>query len=111
MRCYPYRCVCGNEFDVYKNLSDIDKIEICQECGHNCTKDNRVIARTTFYGADDWNSAEYNPAFGKHVTKREARLEAKRRGMEEVGNEDLKKYHKHIDQENEKRRKARWDKV
>ena len=108
---YPYRCVCGKEFEVIKSSKNIDDIEICPECGHNCTKAERYISRTHFYGADDWNSLEYNPAFGKALTKRQAKQEAKRRGMIEVGNESLNDYHKELERDNEKRRQAAWDKV
>jgi hypothetical protein len=38
-------------------------------------------------------------------------MEANQRGMIEVGNEDLNKYHAEIDHYNEQKRKARWDKV
>ena len=108
---YPYRCDCGEEFEIVKAVKYIDDIEICPACGHNCTKEHRYIDRTHFYGADDWNSLEYNPAFGKAVTKQEAKREAARRGMIEVGNEDINKYHAEIDRSNEQKRKARWDKV
>ena len=108
---YPYRCVCGKEFEVIKSSKNIDDIEICPECGHNCTKAERYISRTHFYGASDWDSLDYNPAFGKAVTKKQAKAEAKRRGMIEVGNEDLSKYHKELDRDNERRRQEKWDKL
>ena len=108
---YPYRCTCGNEFEAIKAAKNIDDIEVCPDCGHNCTKENRYIDRTHFYGASDWNSLEYNPAFGKAVTRSEAKKEASRRGMIEVGNEDLNKYHAEIDKDNQKKRQARWDKL
>ena len=39
---YPYRCTCGKEFEVIKHSKNIDDIEICPECGHNCT-DYRMV--------------------------------------------------------------------
>ena len=109
---YPYRCACGKEFEVIKHSKNIDDIEICPECGHNCTKENRYIGRTHFYGADDWDKASYNPAFGKVIlNKKHAAAEAKARGMIEIGNEDLNKYNAELDKDNQKKRQARWDKV
>lgn len=108
---YPYRCPCGKEFEVTKSSKNIDDIEVCPECGHNCTKAQRYISRTHFYGADDWDSMDYQPAFGKPMTKRQAKAEAKRRGMIEVGNESMSKYHADLAKDNERKRNDRWDKV
>jgi len=108
---YPYRCECGEEFEVIKFTKEIDRVENCPKCGHNCDSSHRYISRTHFYGADDWNSAEYNPAFGKHLTPKQAKAEAKSRGMIEVGNEDFNKYHKHLDDANQRRRDSKWSKV
>jgi len=109
---YPYRCDCGKEFEVIKSSKKIDDIEVCPECGHNCTKANRYLSRGYFYGASDWDNAAYNPAFGKVIrNKLHAKQEAKARGMIEVGNEDMNKYHAELDKDNEKKRQARWDKV
>jgi hypothetical protein len=109
---YPYRCDCKKEFTVYKSSKDIDRVEICPNCGHNCTKDHRYLGRGSFYGADDWNKAEFNPAFGKVIRNKKHRdQEAKAAGMIEVGNEDMGKYGKKLDADNEAKRQARWDKV
>ena len=108
---YPYRCTCGHEFEVIKFAKEIDRVESCPKCGHNCDSSNRYISRTHFYGADDWNAAEFNPAFGEHLTPKQAKAKAKQMGLEEMGNENINKFHKHIDKNNQKRRDNRWAKV
>lgn len=98
---YPYRCTtCEHEFEVVKRVADIDSAEQCPECN---SVSERYIGRTHFYGADDWNKQEYNPAFGKSLTPQQARKEAKKRGMIEVGNENPDKIHKHFEKEREKK--------
>jgi len=109
---YPYRCKCGHEFEVYKHHTNIDRIETCPECEYNCTKENRYLGRGSFYGADDWDKAEYNPAFGKVIrNKKHRNAEAKARGMEEVGNADMNKYGKELDAAREKKIDESWEKV
>jgi len=97
MRCYPYECnKCRKEWDVYKPLADIDRKEVCLCCGSDDTI--RRIALTNFFGADDWDKAEYNPAFGKVIRNRKHRdAEAKARGMIEIGNEKTEDIHKSAD--------------
>ena len=109
---YPYRCPCGNEFEVIKHSKNIDDVEKCPDCKHNCTKENRYISRGSFYGAADWDNAEYNPALGCVTKNAKHRAQiAKSKGLEEVGNADLNKYHKELDAANQQRRDDRWDKV
>ena len=109
---YPYRCECGKEFNVIKSSKIIDRVEKCPHCGHNCTKENRFISRTHFYGADDWDKAEYNPAFGKVIRNKKHRdAEAKRLGLEEVGNAEMEKYGKELEDARNKRIDESWEKV
>lgn len=88
MPTYPYKCSnndCGVEFDVVKSVAEIDQIEHCDKCG---ATGNRFIGRTHFYGASDWDKAEYNPGLGCVVRNASHRREvAKRLGVEEVGND------------------------
>lgn len=70
------------------------------------------MSRTHFYGASDWDKAEYNPAFGKIIKNRKHReQEAKARGMVEVGSEDVEKIHDHYDKQLQKQLDDSWDKV
>ena len=109
---YPYRCNCGKEFEVIKSSKIIDRVEKCPHCGHNCTKENRFISRTHFYGASDWDNAEWNPAFGKVIRNKKHRdAEAKRLGLEEVGNTDLSKYHKGLDDDRAKKLDDSYEKA
>lgn len=109
---YPYRCPepnCAKEFDVIKSVADIDLVENCPQCG---TQAERFIATTHFYGASDWDKAEYNPAFGKVVRNGKERKElARRHGMEEIGNEPVDKIHDHFDKQRERKRQERWESV
>ena len=88
---YEYGCLtCKHEFDIIKSVSMIDDPEACPKCGDLRTE--RYISRTSFYGASDWDKAEYNPGLGvitrgrKHAAKI-----AKERGLIEVGNESAEK--------------------
>lgn len=88
---YPYRCLqCNHEFEVIKPVAHLNDQELCPGCGAN--KVERYISTTHFYGAGDWDKAEYNPAFGKVIKNSKHRAqEAKARGWLEVGNEDYDK--------------------
>lgn len=108
---YPYQCkACDHAFEVIKPIAAIDNPESCPKC--SSPDSQRYIARTHFYGASDWDRAEYNPAFGKIVRNAQHRKElAKRHGMEEVGNEPVESLHKHYDTERERRIDESWAKV
>lgn len=88
MPTYPYRCTsatCDHVFDVVKSLSEIDRPETCEKCSTAC---ERFIGNTSFYGASDWDKAEYNPGLGC-VTRNSLHRKqiAKERGLHEVGND------------------------
>lgn len=103
MPYYPYECQdCAHEFEVVKSIVRIEDMEHCPICGSIA---NRYIAKTGgFIGASDWDTAHYNPAFGKvFKSNAEMRKEAKRRGWDEVGNEAPEKIHKHFDESRQKR--------
>lgn len=94
---YPYECPeCDFDFEITKSVKEIDDPEHCPACNSIA---ERYIAKTGgFIGASDWDTAHYNPAFGKVMkSNAEARKEAKRLGMEEVGNEPVEKIHKKFD--------------
>lgn len=106
---YPYRCAnCAREWDVVKAVADIDRDEPC-DCGELGT---RYIARTHFYGASDWDSAEFNHGLGCVVRNGRHRRElAKSMGLEEIGNERVEKIHDHYDSLRADKRKKRWESV
>ncbi len=108
---YSYGCKdCRKEFDVIKSVRNIDDIECCPGCGSDKTE--RYISRTSFYGAGGWDSAEYNPAFGKVIRNPQHRAaEAKARGWEEIGNEDPDKIHKADEAREDKMIEDSWSKV
>jgi putative FmdB family regulatory protein len=94
---YPYKCpLCKSEFEVIKSVKDIDNLEECPSCD---TISNREISRFQAIdktAAADWNNKEWNPALGKAVTPIEAKKEAKRKGLIEMGNECPDKAEKHF---------------
>ena len=110
LRCYPYKCDCGHEFDVYKKMADIDRIEKCEKCEADLPKKNRMIVGGMFYGAKV-EDAEYCPAMGQVVknSKHRAKL-AKERGLIEVGSEDPNKIHDSFEKERQKKSDESYDK-
>lgn len=103
---YAYRCVCGHAWDVVKSLADIERVEPCEKCSQ---PGKRFIAGFTFYGADDWDKAEWNPAFGCVVRNRKHRAQlAKERGLIEIGNEDPNKIHAHYEAQRASDNERRW---
>lgn len=114
MPTYPYQCTsndCGKEFDVVKTVSEIDNPEYCDKCG---SKGERFIGRTHFYGASDWDKAEFNPGLGCVTRNSKHRAEvAKRLGLQEVGN-DYQTPDKWISETDAKRKREseyRWASV
>jgi putative FmdB family regulatory protein len=110
---YPYRChACGTHWESCKSVSDIDRVETCPACQEKCGRDDRYIGRTHFYGASDWDKAEFNPAFGKVVrnSKHRAQL-AKERGYIEVGNENPDKIHDKFEKDRHEKRERSWAEV
>ena len=83
---YDYLCdSCGHKWDVIKSVRHIDDPENCEKCS---TAGRRIITRTHFYGASDWNNQRYSPALGRVVNSSlEERKLAKERGYIEMGNE------------------------
>lgn len=117
MPCYPYRCECGNDFEVVKSMSEIDRVERCSLCQRKAT---RQIGLTNFTGASEWNSSAYrgyNPAFGKVVNgkthQRELLAQARGEGREmiEIGNEKPETIEKNFKKERETKRAKRWAEV
>lgn len=106
---YPYNCTsCSHKFEVIKPLSEIDRREACPTCSSLETA--RYIARTHFYGASDWDKAEWNPAFGQIVRNASHRRQlARERGMEELGNEPVENVHKHFETEKKRQLEKTWE--
>lgn len=109
---YPYFCEkCDNEFEIIKSVRNIDDVEKCPDCGNI---GERTIAKEQAFSkssAGDWNTSHYNPAFGKWMkSNSEAKSEAKRKGLIEVGTEPPENIHKHFEKDREHRSKERWRK-
>ena len=84
--------------------------ECCPECESVATR--CLPTSLHFYGAADWDTAHYNPIFGKVMkSNAQARQEAKSRGMTEVGNEPVEKIHKKFDTEREHKINTAYDDI
>jgi putative FmdB family regulatory protein len=109
---YPYDCPeCGKEFEVIKSFRDYDRVENCPDCD---TISIRTIAKSQGIdktAAADWNASSYNPAFGEHLTPKQAKKKAKKRGWAEVGTESPEKIEKHFADQRAAKRKADLDKI
>ncbi len=104
---YPYECIaCHKTWDVIKSVRSIDDPEPCETCAVPAV---RRLAASSFSGANDWNTQDWSPALGCYIkNNRDARMIAKRRGLEEIGNEKVGTVHKHFDKFREDRTKERW---
>lgn len=102
MPCYEYECsACKNKWDVVKSMRDYDSAEFCGVCQR---VGKRLISRTHFYGAGDWDKAQFCPGLGTVVrSNKERRRIAKARGLEEVGNEDLSKFQSQAERDRERK--------
>ena len=113
---YPYQCDCGNEFDVIKRLSEIERVERCELCQRIATR-TIALSNIAAMSAGDWNRQSFNPAFGKVVNskahQREILAKYKGEGKEfiEVGNEKPETVHKHFEKQREDTKKKRWESV
>lgn len=89
---YEYVCnKCDTSFDIIKRVAQIDDPEECPKC--ECYDTKRLISRTHFYGASDWDTKEFNPGLGVVTNSRKHRDKiARERGLVEVGNEDMNKF-------------------
>lgn len=108
---YPYECPeCKHTFEVIKPVAEIDFVERCEACGMEAER--KIAKNQYFYGADDWDNAEYNPGLGQVVKNRKHREQiAKQKGFIEVGNEDPVKLDREFERDRELEIDASWDKV
>ena len=93
-----------------KSVRLIDEPEQCPQCG---VSGERYIAKSqSFYGAGDWDTAHYNPAFGRVMKSNgEARAEAKRNGWAEVGTECVDKTLDAFEKDREKKIQSGYDSI
>jgi putative FmdB family regulatory protein len=111
MPIYDYLCEkCDLEFEVIKGMSEYDGLDKCTSCG-NVGKRIFTYCKFHFTGTKI-EDAEFNPGLGQ-ITKSKAHREelAKKLGVEEVGNENPDKLHKHFDSARETKIKKSWDDV
>lgn len=109
MPIYPYSCKdCGFDFEIAKQLANIDFNENCPECRGDSRRN--ISKYAAFYGASDWDSDKIDPAFGVRVTGSAHRKRlAKERGWTEVGNEDVNKLADIADKDLTKKLDESWD--
>ena len=93
-----------------KSVADLNRDEPCPDCKSPDTF--REINGFSFYGASDWDSAEFNHGLGRVTRNAKHRGEiAKRLGVEEIGNQDPDRMHKHYESQRDADREASWGKV
>jgi len=91
MPTYEWHCNdCSSNFELIRSMQEYSLPASCDAChSYNTT---RLISRTSFYGAGDWDKASFNPGLGCIVKNSKHRAQiAKERGLIEVGNEDCDK--------------------
>lgn len=103
---YQYRCdVCKKDIDIIKDSSDHRRDEYCGSCSSLL---NRIFnAPSLKVTKSTW--PEFNPAFGKVMSKDEVNYEVKKQNLIEVGSEDLNKIDIKLEKEQETKRAESWD--
>lgn len=103
---YQYNCPkCKNVVDIVKDADDYIRIEICSICASELLR----VYSSPFLKITKTTWPEFNPAFGKVMDKKEVDYEVKKRGLIEVGNEDLNKFEQQQESINVAKRSAEWD--
>lgn len=88
MPIYEYLCTPCNAIDEFQlKQADSDKPRKCQDCGALM---NKKMSRPNVV-TRGCEVAYMHPAFGTMMTDTQAKAEAKRRGWDEVGTEDMDK--------------------
>ena len=101
---------CEHTFEVIKSVKEINSPEHCEKC--NAVAVRTIATSQAFFGANDWDTAHYSPAFGKVVKNNlEARRLAKERGYVEIGNEPVESIHSHYDKAREQKADKRYQDV
>lgn len=88
---YVYRCDgCEKTYDIIKSVSEFEKEELCPVSHITMTREFSPRKIHLFRTAVE--EKEWQPAFGKAMTRREMEREARQRSWTQVGNEDLSKH-------------------
>jgi predicted nucleic acid-binding Zn ribbon protein len=105
---YQYRCdPCANVFDVVKRAAAMTDPEFCSQCGKEAVRE--FVPSRVYFNGTSVQHAEFNPGLGCVTRNSNDRKEiAKRKGVEEIGNEPTDKIHKHFDQAREDNRERAW---
>ena len=110
---YEYLCEstdCERYFEVVKTVAEMPNPEVCPDCGSPAKKLFSVPMISP--SASDWGKEEYNPGLGMVIKNARHRKEmAKRKGVEEIGNEKPETVHKHCAEIQADKRKKSWDSV
>lgn len=105
---YEYYCPsCKNIFDVIKSAKDMERNETCNECGD--FGERKFVPSRVFFSKTSVQHAEYNPGLGCVTNNSQHRAEiAKRKGLEEIGNENPDKIANKFEKDREERRERNW---
>jgi len=98
MPIYPYECSCGENFETWLKISELDAIEIhSPTCDNILSKSNRKIGLGQTFINEAVEDAEYCEALGQVVKNRNHRRQiAKQKGLIEIGTEPAENIHKHF---------------
>ena len=105
---YEYECsFCKHRFDVVKRVAEMDKREICGECGNESIR--QFVPQKLHLVGTKVEEAEYNPGLGCVVRgKKQRDAIAKQKGLIEVGTTPPDMLHKMYDQERRDRHEKAW---
>lgn len=101
---YEFECDCGTAWVEVRKVAERHHPSTCKSCSASVTKREIPTRTGGFTGAADWDTAHHNQALGKSFRNYgEARKYAKSRGLTEVGNEDVDKVAKTMENDRKKR--------
>ena len=112
---YEYLCEntsCEKFFEVIKHHTEYSPTEPCPECN---TIGKRIFSPPLLSPAlSDWGKAEWNPGLGAVTKNAKHRRElAKRKGLEEIGNDygSGEAMDKHFEKQRNEKHKREWEKL
>ena len=97
-----------HDWSVITTVSERDNPSACPECGKPGIR-QLTLPCPVSPTAGDWNRQEFNHGLGCYTKSwKDARQIAKRRGLEEVGNEPTESLHKTAESRRAEIRAQRW---
>lgn len=111
MPTYDFHCEkCEKPFEMISGIKEYTGHARCPTC--KTASAQRIFTSNVHFLGTKVESREFNPGLGI-ITKsaRHRKDEARARGLEEIGNTDKAKMHKHFDDARALKRKKNWEAV